>query len=441
MDKTLTFYSFFSIAVLAGVYGLLITEKINKVIVAMLGAVLLIFAQVFRTSVATSQEVAFQFIGRNLDVLFFIIGMMILVGIVRGSGLFEAVAIWLAKKVKGHPVKLLFVVGYLTLLMTIFLSNVPTVLIMLPVLMILIKELKLPYMPFLFAVIVMANIGGAATPISDPTTYYQAKTVGLSFFEVVRNSGMIVGVLSVVSMGYIYLIFRKQLKAVTVKAKEVAKFKPAAAIQDKKLLYYGTPILFGAILLMVMKDTISHAFGYQIDNASIVMFGAFLSMLIFKRHPRDVFRDLVDWEIVFFFMGLFIVVGSLEQTHVVGALANGLVTMSGGSNTVLLFLITVGSGLLSVFIDNVPYNITMVGAIQEMSKQGIFVYPLWWALNLGTSIGGAGSPIGAACNVLALGQAEKEKMHVNFLKYLVIGVPLVLINGVVAFGIIWLRYR
>lgn len=172
MDATLTFQSFFSIAVLFGVYALLITEKVNKVIVAMLGAMLLIVAQVFRTGVDTSQDVAFHFIGKNLDVLFFIIGMMILVGIVRGSGLFEAVAIWLAKKVKGHPFKLLVAISYLTLFMTIFLSNVPTVLIMLPVLLILIKELKLPYLPYLIAVITMANIGGAATPISDPTTYY-----------------------------------------------------------------------------------------------------------------------------------------------------------------------------------------------------------------------------------------------------------------------------
>lgn len=183
MDTTLTFQSFFSIGVLLGVYALLITEKINKVIVAILGAMLLTLAQIFRTGIASSQDVAFHFIGKNLDVLFFIIGMMILVGIVRGSGLFEAIAVWLAKKVKGHPVKLLVVVSYLTLLMTIFLSNVPTVLIMLPVLFILIKELKLPYLPYIMAVITMANIGGAATPISDPTTYYQAKTVGLGFFR------------------------------------------------------------------------------------------------------------------------------------------------------------------------------------------------------------------------------------------------------------------
>lgn len=433
-------YSFFSIAVLCGVYFFLITEKVNKVIVSILGAMILILAQVFRTSAETSQEVAFHFIGKNLDVLLFIIGMMILVGIVKESGFFEAIAVWLAKKVKGNPTKLLIAISYLTLFMTTFLSNIPTVLIMLPVLLILIRELKLPYMPYLFAVVVMANIGGAVTPISDPTTYYQAKTVGLSFFEVVANSGIIVGILSLLSLGYIYLIFRKQLTQVIVKTKEVANFNPASAIKDKKILYIGMPLLILSILLMIIKDAVSHAFGIVLDNATIVITGAFLAMLLFKKHPKDVFFQLVDWEIIFFFMGLFVVVGSLEQTHVVEALAKGLVALSHGNNVILRFLLTLGSGLLSVFIDNVPYNITMVGAIQAMGKAGIYIYPLWWALNLGTSIGGAGSPIGAACNVVALGQAEKEKLHVQFMKFLALRVPLVIMNSLVTFVIIWLRY-
>ena len=436
----LTLYSFISIAVLAVVYFFLITEKVNKVIVAILGAMFLIIVQVFRTADTSSQEEAFHFIGHNLDVLFFIIGMMILVGIVKESGFFEAIAIWLVKKVKGNPVKLLIAISYMTLIMTMFLSNIPTVLIMLPVLLVLIKELKLPYFPYLFSVIVMANIGGATTPISDPTTYYQAKTVGLSFLEVISNSGLIVLVLSVVSMIYIYVLFRKELSTVIVKEKDVAAFKPAAAIQNRRILYIGMPLLVITILLMVGKEYVTQLLGITLDNATITLSASFLALFLFKKNPRDIFITLVDWEIIFFFMGLFVVVGALEHNHVVQALGQGLVSLSGGNGTVLQFLITLGSGLLSVFIDNVPYNITMVGAIQAMEKAGIVVYPLWWALNLGTSLGGAGSPIGAACNVVALGQAEKEHIHVNFMNYLAVGVPLVVINGLVTFGILYLRY-
>lgn len=441
MNVQLTHYSFIAIAVLIVVYGFLISEKINKVIVSILGAMFLVLFQVFRTAEASSQEEAFHFIGKNLDVLFFIIGMMILVGIVKESGFFEATAIWLAKKVKGHPVALLVVISYLTLFMTMCLSNIPTVLIMLPVLLILIKELKLPALPYLFSVVVMANIGGAATPISDPTTYYQAKTVGLTFMEVVENSGVIVLALSVVSILYTLLVFRKALQSVKVNPKDVATFTPASAIKDRKILFIGMPMLVTAIGLLVGKDFIHNAFGISLDNATVTLTMAFLAVLIFRKNPKDVFLSIVDWEIIFFFMGLFVIVGSLEQTHVVQALAKFLVDLSHGNNNVLRFLITLGSGVLSMFIDNVPYNITMVGAIQTMAKAGIFVYPLWWALNLGTSFGGAGSPIGAACNVVALGQAEKEKIHTNFIKYLMIGFPLVLLNGLTTFAILFLRYH
>ncbi len=286
------------------VYFFLITEKVNKVIVTMLGAAFLILAQIFKTPEASSQELGLHFISKNLDVLFFIIGMMILVGIVRESGFFEAAAIWIVKKVKGKPVALLVALGYLTWIMTVFLSNIPTVLIILPVLLVLIKELKLPALPYLFLVIVMANVGGATTPISDPTTYYQAKTVGLTFMEVVENSGLISFTLAGVSTIYTIIIFRKQLAAVKVNPKDIAAFDPKKAIQNKEILKFGMPLLIIAILLMVSKEFILHTFGIGLDNATIALGAAFFSLLLFKKEPKDVFLKLVDWEIIFFFMGL-----------------------------------------------------------------------------------------------------------------------------------------
>lgn len=286
----------------------------------------------------------------------------------------------------------------------------------------------------------MANIGGAMTPISDPTTYYQAKTVGLSFMEVLTNSGVIVLILSVVSLLYTALIFRTQLRAVKVQAEDVSLFRPRAALRNKRVLYRGTPILLGAILLMILKEPIYSWFGITLDNATITITAAFLAMLIFHRTPQKVFAKLIDWEIIFFFMGLFIVVGALEFTQVIDLLAHGLVQISGGNLIVLTGLMSAGSAVLSTFIDNVPYNITMVGAIQAIEKTGLYVFPLWWALNLGTSIGGAGSPIAAACNVIAFGQVEKEGYHVGFVKYLKVALPLVILNSLIAFGIIWLRY-
>jgi Na+/H+ antiporter NhaD/arsenite permease-like protein len=440
IESQLTTSSFIAIVAVIVMYGFLMAEKINKVLVVGITSFLLIFLQIYRITGTGSQTEAFSFVARNLDVLGFIIGMMVLVGIVKESGFFEAVAIWLVKRVKGNPRLLLITFGYLALVMTIFLSNIPTILILTPVLLVLIKELKLPYMPYFVALITMANIAGATTPISDPTTYYQAKTVGLSFVEVVTNSGFIVLILSVVSMVYMQLLFGKQLDKVHIKPKEVAAYKPSSAIKDRKILRLGLPLLFIAIAIMLSKDWITGVTGITLDNASITLAASCIAILLFEKEIKNVFQQIVDWEIIFFFMGLFIVIGSLEQTGVVNALAGFILNLSQKNVNALTFLITMGSSVLSVFIDNVPYNITMVSAIQAMEKAGIFVYPLWWALNLGTSIGGAGSPIGSACNVVALGQAEKEKIHIKFLKYLGYGLPLVIINGLVTFVILYIRY-
>jgi len=440
MEIGLTFSAILSLVVLAIVYFFLITEKLNKVIVATLGGVFLILAQIFKTSDHSSQENALTFISHNLDILGFVIGMTVLVGIVKESGIFEALAIWLVKLVKGNPRWLLVVLGYLTLFMTALFSNIPTILIVTPIILVLVKELNLPAFPYLFTIIVMANIGGAMTPISDPTTYYQTKTVGLGFGEVIANSGFIVLLLSVVTILYMLIVFRKQLSAVTVKKEDVEMFKPLAALKHKDIMWLGVPMMFLVITLMVGKEFIAKKTGITLDNATLTIGASFILMLLLHKEPRNIFRDLIDWEILFFFSGLFIVVGALDFTHVIEKLGESLVYITKGNMDYLLFLITGGSAVLSTFIDNVPYNITMVGAIQTMEKAGIFVYPLWWGLNLGTSIGGAGSPIAAACNVIALGQAEKEKIHVQFGKYLLLALPLVIINSLIAFGIIWLRY-
>ena len=435
-----SFAAWTAIVTLLTVYFFLITEKVDKVIVTIIGAAFLIIMQVFRTSDASSQENAFTFVSHNLDVLGFVIGMMILINIIRQSGAFEAVAVWMAKLVQGNPQKLLIGVGYLAFIMTTFLSNIPTVLILSPVLLVLIKELKLPYFPYFFTMIAMANIGGAMTPISDPTTYYEAKTVGLTFLEVVKNSGMIVILLSVVTTLYTQFVFRKQLRAVKVSPKAVADFNPASAIQNHRILYIGIPLLIVTILLMILKEQISHLTGFTLDNATLIAAAAFIAMFIFKVNPHTALQEYVGWEIIFFFLGLFVVIGALEFQGIIAWMGHALMQLTGGNSNLLLFVMTLGSGLLSVFIDNVPYNITMVGAIQAMAASGVAVYPLWWALNVGTSIGGAGSMIGAACNVVALGQAEKMKFHTGFIQYLSYGVPLVIINSLVAYSVLWVKF-
>lgn len=430
-----------AIAIVGVAYAVLISEKIDKVYVTVVGAMMLILLQVFglRDGVGP-QEHAFHYISKNLDVFGFVIGMMLLVGTIRQTGMFEAFAVWIVKQVKGDPKKLFVALGYLTLGMTAFISNIPTVLILTPVLLVLIRTLKLPAFPFFFHMVAMANIGGAMSPISDATTYYEAKTVGLGFWEVVRNSGFIVIILSVVTTLYGRFVFAKELNKVRVSPDDIEGFDPRSAVTSLKRLSFSLAVLIGVVVLMSCKDQIARMTGLALDNASIVLAAAFVSMFLFRIELRHAFREFVEWETVFFFAGLFVLIGSLEFTGVIDALGRWLAVVTGGNASVLLFVITVGSAFLSVFIDNVPYNITMIGVVQALAATGIYVYPLWWGLNVGTSIGGAGSLIGAACNVIAFDQAAKECPKVGFMKYLRFGVPLVVLNGCIAYGILAVRY-
>jgi len=421
-------------------FTFLISEKINKVVVVMLGAILLILTQVFVSPMASSQEMAFEFISKNLDVLGFIVGMMVLIGIIQESGFFESIAIRFVKGIKGNPRALVVILAILTFCMTVFLENISTILILVPITLILIKQLKLPYLPYLFVIVSVANVAGSATPISDPSTYYQAKVVGLSFGEVISNAGVIAVITAIITVIYTLIIFKKSLEGVSVNKEDVALFKPESAIKDKKRILIGLPLLILAIGLIIGKDYLKTQFGIALDNASIMLGAGFLAILIFKIDMKTIFNKIIDWEMIFFFIGLFIIIGSLEYTGVIHNLANWLVEITSGAMTMLTFVVTMGSSVISILINNVPYNITMVSAIQSMAKSGVDVYPLWWALNLGTSIGGAGSIIGATCNVIAFSLAEKEGLKVNFLRYMLIAIPLVLINGLIAFLIIWVKY-
>jgi Na+/H+ antiporter NhaD/arsenite permease-like protein len=441
--QTFGMNSYFLIAIFCVlvVYFFLITEKVNKVITVLTGASVLILLNVFQGEGGTSQHNGLGYISRNLDILAFIIGMTILVGVVKKSGAFEVVALWLVKLVKGQPKALLVAISYLTFVLTIFLSNIPAVLIVSPVLLVLIKQLKLPYLPYIFAMITMANIGGAVTPISDPTTYYQATKVGLSFAQVFLNSGLIAILLSFVVVAYTLLVFKKDLEATVVDPNDVKTFKPLEALQDRKILKIGLPILFVSIFLMIAKEFLNPLLNMDLESGTIAVFSAMLCLLIFKIDIKEALEEMIDWQIIFFFVGLFVVIGSLEFTGVTAAVADSLIKLTGGNQTALIFLISLGSGIISIFLDNVPYNIAMVSSVLELQNQGVFVEPLWWALNLGTSIGGAGSVIGAACNVVVMGEAEKEGFHPKFGKYLKIGLPLVVINCLITFFVLILRYR
>ena len=435
-----------SIVWLVSLFTILITEKIDKTVISILIAWALIFLQVFiwpETWDLTSQQVAGEFIYHNLDIFAFIIGMMIISWIAKDSWVFNYIALSIAKKVNWHPIKLFFILSYMAFFLTIFISNIPTIIILAPIVVLITRKLDIPTIPYIIWVITFANLGWAVTPISDPTTYYQATTLWLSFWEVISNTGLIMFIVTISSSLYLYLVFRNDFKH-KPDLQELSKVNPIEYIQDKKEMIVSLSLLFLIILIVVFKEYIANNTWIRLDNWSITLFWAFLAILFLRWNVSNILNTKVDYATLFFFAGLFIVVWALEHNWVILMLADKLVEITNWSDSLLLLMLTMWSALLSVFIDNVPYNIAMVSTLEAFRDNWVVVWAAWtalaWGLNSCTSIGWAWSPIGAACNVIALWQAEKTWVIVKFAKYLAIWVPLVIINSAIAYAILYFRY-
>lgn len=454
---TLTTNWIISIVWLVFLFAILVTEKIDKTIVSMLIAWALIFLQVFvdwSWIWPTSQEVAWEFIYHNLDIFAFIIGMMIISWIAKDSGVFNYIALIIAKKINWSPVKLFFILSYMAFFLTVFISNIPTIIILAPIVVLITRKLEIPTIPYIIWIITFANLGWAVTPISDPTTYFQATTLWLSFMEVVSNTWLIMFTVTISSSIYLYLVFRKDFKN-KPDLKYLNEVEPVDFLKNKKELIVSLLILLIVILVVVFKELIAMKTWLRLDNWSITLFGAFLAVLLLRHNVSNILNTKVDYATLFFFAWLFIVVWSLEHNWVIELLAGQLVEITRDSSWeiwqwFLLLLMTMWSAVLSVFIDNVPYNIAMVSTLESFKLLPEFISStgaptaawaaLAWGLNSCTSIGWAGSPIGAACNVIALWQAEKTWVIVKFLKYLMIWFPLVLINSGIAYWILYFRY-
>ena len=411
----------------------------------MLIAWILVVMQVFSDPswLHSSQEIAAKFIYHNTDIFAFIIWMMILSGITKDSWIFDYISLSIVKKVKWHPIKIFFILSYLAFFLTVFISNIPAIIILAPIVISVTKKLKLNAIPYIIWIITFANLGWAVTPISDPTTYFQAKTLNLSFWEVVSNTWLIMFTVTISSSLYLYLIYKKEFKKIP-HLKKLDKINPIDYIENKNEAKLSIIVLAIVILLVLFKDLIFDYTQVKLENGTITLIGAFILILLSKNNVSKVLKKKVDFATLFFFAWLFVVIWALEYNWVIEKLAEELVNITNWSESILLLMLTMWSAILSVFIDNVPYNIAMVSTLESFRDNAIIVWWAWyalaWWLNSCTSIWWAGSPIGAACNVIALWQAEKKWIIIPFLKYLMIWVPLVLINSAISYWILYFRY-
>src|SRR5574344_2190599 len=416
-------------------YVFIASEKIQKSVVALVGASLtMLLGLIPLAGYIDNQKMTYVkgvFEHIDFQVIFLLIGMMIIVNIASRSGVFKWMAINLLQATKGHPKTVLFALATFTAVASAFLDNVTTVVLMMPITFIIAKEFETDPVPCLITEVLASNIGGTATLIGDPPNIIIGTRAGLSFTDFLRELTPIVTIIFLVSIGVLVFLFRKGLKATPEKMEHVANLDNSKTITDKKLMIRSVITLALVILGFVTHD-ITHisAFVFAVAGASF--------LLLFEK-PKEIYRD-VEWLTIFFIIGLFEANGGIKF------LADQLITLTHGSLSVATMVILWASGILSGIIDNIPYTATMAPLISELinpaNPQAItgHIHALWWALSLGACLGGNLTIIGAAANVLVSETAATKGYKISFMRFMKYGSLVTLISLVLSSIYLYLRF-
>lgn len=418
-------------------YTLLFTEKLNRAVVAILGAVLMIFAGIL------TQESALAAI--DFNTLALLIGMMTIVGIGEKSGMFQFVAIWSAQKVKANPRLLMIVMAFVTAVFSAFLDNVTTVLLMVPIILQVTKKLKVSPYPFLVMEILASNIGGTATLIGDPPNILIGSALNLSFMDFVYELTPVVLITMVVLTIGLDLVWGRKLKSSESDREKVMQMNAGAVITNRVLMWKSLIVLGTVIIGFIIAEH------YHIANGTIAMFGAAILLILYtlgferlerEHHIEEAF-NMVDWTTIFFFAGLFALVFGLEQAGLLTPLADLFISSAEGSikrATMIMLWLSAGA---SALIGNIPFVATMIPLIRNVEEAlggRETMMPVWWALSLGSCFGGNGSLIAASANVIVAGMAGKEGISISFGKFLLWAIPTTLISVGIATGYLYWRY-
>ncbi|CAM3919585.1 ArsB/NhaD family transporter [Cohnella lubricantis] len=417
-----------AIVIFLATYAMIITEKIHRTIVAMIGAALMVGVGI------VDQEIAIHHI--DFNTLGLLVGMMIIVGITAETGLFNYIAIAAAKKAKGVPIRILVALALITAVGSAFLDNVTTVLLMVPVTFSITRELKVSPLPFLLTQIVASNVGGTATLIGDPPNIMIGSAVKeLTFNAFLANLAPIVVVIMAVYVGIFILMFRKKLRTTDEAVRSLMAINEKELITDRKLLIQSLVVL-GLVILGFFTHQMLH-----MESATVALAGAFLLLLLTGEHSMERSLSKVEWTTIFFFVGLFVLVSGLVETGVIADLATKAIDWTGGDPVATSMLILWLSAIASSFLDNIPFVATMIPMIQEIGALGYGdLEPLWWSLALGACLGGNGALIGASANLIVAGLAGKEGHPISFMRFLKFGFPLMILSIVISSVYIYLRY-
>lgn len=426
-------------AILLVAYIFIASEKIQKSVVALVGAALtmllglLPFHGHYDIQSAKYIKSVFEYI--EFDVIFLLVGMMIIVHIAAKSGVFKWMALELLKLTKGHPKLVLFALALFTAVASAFLDNVTTVVLIMPVTFVIAKELECDSIPFLITEVLASNIGGTATLIGDPPNIIIGAKAGLSFMDFVNELTLIVSIIFVVCVGILIFMFRNSLKTTADKMEHIANLDNSKTITDKKLMIRSM-----ITLILVITGFVTHDMTGIPAYVFAVAGGAFL--LLFE-NPKEVYRD-VEWLTIFFFIGLFIIIGGFEANGGISFLADKLIEFTHGSLSVATMFILWGSGILSGIVDNIPYTATMAPMIAQVQHTlpyaGVGHHPLWWALSLGACLGGNLTIIGAAANVIVSETAAVKGHPISFMRFMKYGVIVTFVSLALSSAYLYLKY-
>ena len=419
-----------AIVIFVVAYALIISEKVHRTIVGLFGAMLMILFGII------DQEVAVHHI--DFNTLGLLMGMMIIVNITSETGLFNFLAIWAAQKVKAQPIALLVVLSTITMVCSALLDNVTTVLLTVPITFSITSQLKVDVMPYLISQILASNIGGTATLIGDPPNIMIGSAVGLDFMAFVENLTLISIIIFILVQFILIGLYHKGLHTQPELQDKIMRLPAGAQITDHALLRKCLAVIFLTITFFVLHGSLG------LESATVALSGAGLLLLLTATRDEGAIVKVlskIEWPAIFFFGGLFILVGALVETGVIRMLAAEAIKATGGNVEETAILILWMSAFASAFIDNIPFVATLIPLIQDMGQMGLSnLDPMWWSLALGACLGGNGTLIGASANVVVASMSAQRGRPISFLGFMKVAFPVMVFTIIVSNIYVYIRY-
>jgi len=438
----LTTIQLIALVVFIATYILIIDERIHRAVAAMAGAAVVVFLGI----------VPWDSMLEHIDfgTIFLLMGMMIIINVARQSGLFEYIAIRTAKMAKGSPIMVLILFSIVTAIVSAFLDNVTTVLLLTPMLLYITKLMDLNPVPFLLAEIISSNVGGAGTLIGDPPNIMIASSAGLSFNEFITIMGPIAAVDMVIVLIIFLAVYGRSMKVTAeekgIITKTINSLDEQGAIADIKLFKKAVTVILLVVVLFFIHSSIgvylNMIFPFvdpslALEPAEVALIGAAIILIWSRVQPDEIFEK-IEWTALFFFAGLFVIVGALVNTGIIEMVSQYMISMV-SNQFEAMFVIAWFSAFASAIVDNIPLTAALIPLIHDMSGT-MDVYPLWWALSLGACMGGNGTAIAASANVVVLGVAEREGIAITFMQFLKIGMLTLIVTVAVGLAMLYAMF-